>query len=90
MLSGKRAENSQIGGIMYRIIVITLLLLIILVTCSGCAFMVAKETVKVIDIALEDDPNPDKKKKILKKQQTMKDKSREFYCSKVKDKEKCE
>ena len=90
MLSGKRAENSQIGGIMYRIIVITLLLLIILVTCSGCAFMVAKETAKIVDIALEGEPNPDKKKKILKKQQTMKDKSREFYCSKVKDKQKCE
>ncbi len=90
MLSGKRAENSQIGGIMYRIIVITLLLLIILVTCSGCAFMVAKETVKIVDIALEEEPNPDKKKKILKKQQTMKDKAREFYCSKVKDKEKCQ
>ena len=90
MLSGKRAENSQIGGIMYRIIVITLLLLIILVTCSGCAFMVAKETVKIVDIALEEEPNPDKKKKILKKQQTIKDKAREFYCSKVKDKEKCQ
>ena len=54
--------------------------------------MVAKETVKIvdkIDTALEGEPNPDKKKKILKKQQTMKDKSREFYCSKVKDKEKC-
>ena len=89
MLSGKRAENSQIGGIMYRIIVITLLLLIILVTCSGCAFMVAKETAKIVDIALEEEPNPDKKKKILKKQQTIKDKAREFYCSKVKDKEKC-
>ena len=74
---------------MYRIIVITLLLLIVLATCSGCAFMVAKETVKVIDTVLEDDPNPEKKKKILKKQQTLKDKSREFYCSKVKDEEKC-
>jgi len=74
---------------MYRIIVITLLLLIVLATCNGCAFMVAKETVKVIDIVLEDDPNPEKKKKILKKQQTLKDKSKEFYCSKVKDEEKC-
>ena len=75
---------------MYIFFVMLLLILILLATCSGCAFMVAKETVKVIDIALEDDPNPDKKKKILKKQQTMKDKSREFYCSKVKDKQKCE
>ena len=75
---------------MYRIIIITLLLLILLVTCSGCAFMVAKETVKIVDIALEEEPNPDKKKKILKKQQTIKDTAREFYCSKVKDKEKCQ
>ena len=90
MLSGKRAENSQIGGIMYRLFVMLLLILILLFTCSGCAIMVAKETAKVIDIVLEDDPNPEKKKKILKKQQTIKDKAREFYCSKVKDKEKCE
>lgn len=74
---------------MYRIIVITLLLLIVLNTCVGCTFFVAKETVKVIDTVLEDEPNPEKKKKILKKQKTLKDKSREFYCSKVKDKEKC-
>mgnify|MGYP001235509408 CR=1 FL=1 len=74
---------------MYRVIVITLLLLIVLNTCVGCTFFVAKETVKVIDTVLEDEPNPEKKKKILKKQQTLKDKSREFYCSKVKDKEKC-
>ena len=51
--------------------------------------MVAKETVKAVDIILEDDPNPKKKKKILKKQKTLKEKSKEFYCSKVKDKEKC-
>ena len=78
---------------MYRFFVMLLLILILLATCSGCAFMVAKETVKIvdkIDTALEGEPNPDKKKKILKKQQTMKDKSREFYCSKVKDKQKCE
>jgi len=73
----------------YRIIIITLLLLIVLATCSGCTFMVAKETVKVIDRVLETDPNPEKKKKILKKQKTMRDKSKEFYCSKVDDKEKC-
>jgi len=66
-----------------------LIILLLTFTCSGCAFMVAKETVKVIDTVLEDEPNPEKKKKILKKQQTMKDKSREFYCSKVKDEEKC-
>ena len=51
--------------------------------------MVAKETAKAVDIILEGDPNPEKKKKILKKQQTLKEKSKEFYCSKVKDKEKC-
>jgi len=73
----------------YRIIVITLLLSIIIVTCTGCTFMVAKETVKVIDKVLEQEPNPEKKKKILKKQNKMKDKAREFYCSKVKDEEKC-
>jgi len=74
---------------MYRIIVITLLLLILLATCSGCTFFVAKETVKVLDEVLTKEPNPEKKKKIIKKQQTMKDKSKEFYCSKVKDEEKC-
>jgi len=70
---------------MYKLIVITLLLFI----CNGCTFFVAKETVKVLDEVLTKEPNPEKKKKILKKQQTMKDKSREFYCSKVKDEEKC-
>ncbi len=66
-----------------------LILLLLTFTCTGCAFMIAKETVKAVDVILEDDPNPEKKKKILKKQQTLKDKSREFYCSKVKDEEKC-
>ena len=77
----------QNGGCMYKIILILALLF-----NSGCAFMVAKETVKIvdkIDTALEGEPNPEKKKKILTKQQIMKDKSKEFYCSKVKDKEKC-
>ena len=75
---------------MYRIIVITLFLSIIIVTCTGCTFMVAKETAKVIDKVLEQEPNPEKKKKILKKQNKMKDKAKEFYCSKVKDEEKCQ
>ena len=66
-----------------------LILLLLTFTCTGCAFMIAKETVKAVDVILEDDPNPKKKKKILKKQQTLEDKSREFYCSKVKDEEKC-
>ena len=70
---------------MYKFFVILLLILILLSTCTGCAFMVAKETAKAIDIILEDDPNPEKKKKIIEKQ----NKAREFYCSKVDDKEKC-
>ena len=74
---------------MYRIVVIILLLLILFSTCTGCAFMVAKETAKVIDIVLENDPNPTKKEKIITKQNRMKEKAREFYCSKVDDKEKC-
>tara|TARA_Y100000004_G_scaffold51118_1_gene56500 strand:+ start:567 stop:785 length:219 start_codon:yes stop_codon:yes gene_type:complete len=71
---------------MYKLIFVILL---IFFTCTGCALMIAKETVDVLDEVLESDPNPEKKKKILKKQKTLKDKSREFYCSKVKDKEKC-
>ena len=74
---------------MYRIVVIILLLLILFSTCTGCAFMVAKETAKVIDTVLENDPNPTKKEKIITKQNKMKQKAREFYCSKVDDKEKC-
>ena len=70
---------------MYKFFVILLLVLILLSTCMGCTFMVAKETAKAIDIILEDDPNPEKKKKIIKKQ----NKAKEFYCSKVDDKEKC-
>ena len=74
---------------MYRFFIVTLLILILLNTCMGCTFMVAKETVKVIDKVLTENPNPDKKEKIIIKQNKMKDKAREFYCSKVKDKEKC-
>tara|TARA_R100000479_G_C6314690_1_gene175360 strand:+ start:430 stop:645 length:216 start_codon:yes stop_codon:yes gene_type:complete len=70
---------------LHKLIAIVLLVF----TCTGCALMIAKETVDVLDEVLESDPNPEKKKKILKKQKTLKDKSREFYCSKVKDKEKC-
>ena len=55
----------------------------------GCTYMVAKETVKVIDRVLEESPNPEKRKKIIKKQNKLKNKAREFYCSKVKDEEKC-
>ena len=74
---------------MYRFFVTLLLISILLITCTGCSFIVAKETVKVIDKALTQSPNPDKKERILIKQNKTKDKAREFYCSKVKDKEKC-
>ena len=74
---------------MYKFFVILLLILILLSTCMGCTFMDAKETAKVIDTVLENDPNPTKKEKILTKQNRMKEKAREFYCSKVDDKEKC-
>jgi len=67
---------------MYKIIIIFLFL-------NSCTYFVAKETIEVIDNALEQSPNPEKKKKILKKQKIKKDKAREFYCSKVKDEEKC-
>ena len=75
---------------MYKKIIILLCALML----SSCAFMVAKETAKVIDIVLEDNPNPTKKEKILKKQQSKmksnKRKAKEFYCSKVKDPIKCD
>jgi len=64
-------------------------ILIIFLFLNSCTYFVAKETIEVIDNALEQSPNPEKKKKILKKQKIKKDKAREFYCSKVKDKEKC-
>jgi len=67
---------------MYKIIIIFLFL-------NSCTYFVAKETIEVIDDVLEQSPNPEKKKKILEKQKIKKDKAREFYCSKVKDKEKC-
>ena len=67
---------------MYKILIIFLFL-------NSCTYFVAKETIEVIDNVLEQSPNPEKKKKILEKQKIKKDKAREFYCSKVKDKEKC-
>ena len=70
-----------------------IILLLFLFSLNGCAFMVAKETVKVIDIMTEEEPNFTKKEKILKKQEdkmkSNKNKAREFYCSKVKDPIKC-
>ena len=56
---------------------------------NGCAFIVAKETAKAVDIIREDDPNPEKKKKILENKKKKQNKAKEFYCSKVKDVEKC-
>ena len=52
--------------------------------------MVAKETVKAVDVLLKDSPNPEKKKKILENKKKKQSKAREFYCSKVDDKEKCD
>ena len=72
-----------IGGYVLRFVILFLFLL------QGCTYFVAKETIQVIDEALEQSPNPEKKKKILEKEKIKKDKAREFYCSKVKDKEKC-
>ena len=61
---------------------------------NGCAFMVAKETAKVVNIITDEDKNPEKKKKIIdnknKKKDSQKKRAREFYCSKVKDPIKCE
>ena len=67
---------------MYKIIIIFLFL-------NSCTYFVAKETIEVIDDVLEQSPNPEKKKKILEKQKIKKNKAKEFYCSKVKDEEKC-
>ena len=71
----------------------TILVLFMIGNLYGCAFMVAKETAKVVDIVLDGDTNPDKKIKIKEKQnlknESNKKKEQEFYCSKIKDKEKC-
>ena len=78
---------------MYKFFAMFLLILILLFTCTGCALFVAKETAKVVEIVLEEDPNPDKKKKILKnknkKIKSQNERAKEFYCSKVKNTEKC-
>ena len=74
----------------YKFFVMLLLILILLSTCMVCDLFVAKETVKVVDIILEDTPNPEKKKKILENKKKKQDKAKEFYCSKVDDKEKCD
>ena len=43
-----------------------LIILLCVLMLSGCAFLVAKETVKVIDVVLEDNPNPTKVKDPIK------------------------
>ena len=68
---------------MYKLLILLIFLL------QGCTYFVAKETIEVIDEALETSPNPEKKKKILEKKKIKQNKAREFYCSKVKDEEKC-
>tara|TARA_R100001594_G_scaffold113071_1_gene147900 strand:- start:60 stop:293 length:234 start_codon:yes stop_codon:yes gene_type:complete len=74
--------------------VIKIFLILAFLFTNGCAIMVAKETAKVLDTVLEEKPNPTKKEKILenkkKKKESLNNRAKEFYCSKVKDKEKCE
>jgi hypothetical protein len=67
----------------------SIILILIITVLNGCAFIVAKETAKVVDTILDEGPNPEKKKKILEKKKKKQDKAREFYCSKVNDEEKC-
>ena len=62
-----------------------IILFLFVFSLNGCAFFVAKETAKVIDIITEEDKNPENKKK-----DSQKKRAREFYCSKVKDPIKCE
>ena len=77
---------------MYKFFVIFLLIFILLNT-MGCALFVAKETAKVVEIVLEEEPSPDKKKKIIdnknKKKNSLKERARKFYCEKIKDPIKC-
>jgi hypothetical protein len=42
---------------------------------QGCTYFVAKETIEVIDEALETSPNPEKKKKILEKKKIKQNKA---------------
>jgi hypothetical protein len=67
----------------------SIILILIITILNGCAFIVAKETAKVLDIIADDSPNPEKKKKILENKKKKQNKAKEFYCSKVKDEEKC-
>ena len=71
-----------------------LLLIILLFNIYGCTYFAFKTTTKVIEEVTEEDINPEKKQKILnnknKKKDSLKERAREFYCSKVKDPIKCE
>ena len=67
----------------------SIILILMITILNGCAFIVAKETAKVVDIITDDSPNPEKKKKILENKKKKQNKAKEFYCSKVKDEEKC-
>ena len=69
---------------MYKVLILLVFLL------PGCTYFIAKETVKTIDEVLETSPHPEKKKKILENKKKKQNKVKEFYCSKVKDKEKCD
>ena len=70
-----------------------IILFLFMFSLNGCAFFVAKETAKVINIITEVDKNPNKKEKILKnkekKKKSQNQRAKEFYCSKVKDPIKC-
>ena len=68
---------------MYKVLILLVFLL------PGCTYFIAKESGKTIDEVLETSPNPEKKKKILENKKKKQNKAKEFYCSKVKDKEKC-
>jgi ABC-type transporter MlaC component len=82
-------SNKANNTLMHKKIILLLCALML----SSCAFLVAKETAKVIDMITEEEPNLTKKEKILKKQENKmksnKQKAKEFYCSKVKDPIKC-
>jgi|TARA_X000001388_G_C2220631_1_gene119059 hypothetical protein len=67
-----------------------IILLLCLLSLNNCTYFVAKETAKIV---LDTDKNPEKKEKILKKQNLKKEankkKAKDFYCSKIEDPVKC-
>ena len=68
----------------------TILILFMIGNLYSCTFFVAKETAKIV---LESEHNPEKKEKIINKQNLKKEsnkkKAQEFYCSKIIDPVKC-